>query len=82
MAKKSKRIVSKKTKKKLKAAAPWALAALATGGMLVAFADRGIRGKVRMVTERTVEKIHPQRRASSQSNGMVNGIIPQESGAV
>jgi hypothetical protein len=82
MAKKSKRLVSKKTRKKLMAAAPWALAALATGGMLAAFADRGIRARVKTLTASTVEKIRPQKRDSSQTNGMVNGIVPQESGAV
>jgi hypothetical protein len=82
MAKKSKRLISKKTKKKLKVAAPWVVAAVATGGMLVALADRGVRSKVSTLTASTVEKIRPQRRPSSQSNGMVNGIVPQESGAV
>jgi hypothetical protein len=77
MAKKNKRLFSKKTKKKLKAAAPWAIAVAATGGLVAALADRSIRGKVRAVTARTVEKVH-----KTKSNGMVNGIVPQESGAV
>lgn len=68
MAKKNKRLVSKKTKKKLKAAAPWAIAFAATGGMIAAFADRGIR-RVKTLTARTVEKIHPRK---SESNGLIS----------
>jgi hypothetical protein len=76
MAKKNKRLISKKTKKKVKAAAPWALAIAATGGMLAAFADRRIRGRVSSFAADTVEKVRPARKSES------NGIISHESGAV
>lgn len=78
MAKKN-RLISKKTKKKVKRALPWALAALSTAGMLAAVADRGLRTKVKTLTAGTIEKVRPHK---SHSNGMVNGIVPQESGAV
>ena len=76
-AKRNKRLVSKKTKKKLKAAAPWAIALATTGGMIAALADRGIRA-VKRLTASTVERVHPRKSES-------NGIIPHEqfeSGAV
>jgi hypothetical protein len=81
MAKKRK-LISKKTKKKLKAAAPWAIAIVATGGMIAAVADRSLRGTVRSFAAGAVEKVHPKKYESTKANGMVNGIVPQESGAV
>lgn len=68
--------MKKKTKKKVKRALPWAIAALSTTGMVAALVDRGMRLKVRELAASTVAKVHPK------SNGMVNGIVPQESGAV
>ena len=82
MAKKNKRLISKKTKKKLKAAVPWAIAIATTGGMIAAVADRTLRGKVRSFAAGAVEKVHPKKYDATKANGMVNGIVPQESGAV
>lgn len=81
MAKKN-RLVSKKTKKKMKRALPWAIAALSTAGMFAAALDRGLRSKVKTLTAGTIEKIESVRPHHKHSNGMVNGIVPQESGAV
>lgn len=86
MAKKNDRLISKKTKKKIKAVAPWAIAIAATTGMVAAVADRALRGRVKMLAAETVAKVRPSKRGARQSNGMsngmVNGIVPQESGAV
>lgn len=82
---KRKKLVSKQTKKKLAAAAPWAIAIAATGGMLAAFAERGLsrlRGKVRSIAAETVETIRPEKTERTAASGMVSGMVPQESGAV
>lgn len=82
MAKKSKRLISKKTKKKVKAAVPWAIAAATTGGMLAAVFERGFFGKVRAAAASSVDEVSKIGKSHGMSNGMTNGIIPQESGAV
>lgn len=81
MAKKNDRLISKKTTKKLKAAVPWAIAIASTTGMIAALADRALRGKVRSFAAHAVEKVRDQK-VRQRTNGMVNGIVPQESGAV
>jgi hypothetical protein len=78
MAKKNKRLVSKKTKKKVKAATPWAVAGAAVAGMIAAIADRTVRGKVKSLAAETLEKAHLQKK--SEANGIA--MVPQESGAV
>lgn len=82
MAKKNqKRLISKKTKKMMTKVAPWAIAVAATGGMIAALADRAIRGKVRTIAADTVEKVRPHA-GKTKSDGMANGMVAQESGAV
>lgn len=79
MAKKNKKnakLISKKTKKQIKGAAPWAAGLAAVGGMLVAGFRRGLGSKVKaLVTEE--EKADSRRRDTSS-----DGMIAQESGAV
>lgn len=74
----NKRLIKKKTIKRVKRVTPWAAGLAAIGGLVAAIADRTVRTKVKTMAADAVEKVRPQAKSSSDSAP----IVPQESGAV
>lgn len=75
----NKRLVKKKTVKKVKRIAPWAAAFAALGGVVTAIADRTLRSKVKDLAAETVAKVRPE--SSKTADGIGARTAPQ-SGAV